>query len=147
MKCDHCHWSGHQGRWIEMGKSSEFVLACINPDVDRDDCPIGEIVCLGFQFKPGADVDLVVMPLKTICPECGEKMGYFGESQTLVGYFSPPGHNHDDNCQNRTYGCNNGHKITLSKRRKCSDSECDWTGKDECFCHPGKKVDEWPIEV
>lgn len=60
----------------------------------------------------------------------------------MIGYSSPPGHDHDDNCQTCLYTCKNGHKIKLSKRNTCP--ACDWKGKEECFCHKGKKVDEWP---
>lgn len=79
---------------------------------------------------------------------CGEDLhvetrdGRIMESTTLVGYLSPVGHNHDDNCLKRSYVCSNGHYQTLSKRRRCQ--VCDWVGKEECFCHSGKKVDEWP---
>ena len=81
------------------------------------------------------------------CPECGEKLSHSNEEgtwETLVGFMSPPGHDHNDNCLTRIYRCKNWHSITLSKRRRCSNPDCDWVGKDECFCHTGKKVDEWP---
>jgi len=78
------------------------------------------------------------------CPECGEKMDYDGEWETMVGFYSPPNHDHNDNCLIRVYRCKNGHTIKLSKRRRCPNPDCDWIGKDECFCHPGKKLDEWP---
>lgn len=97
--------------------------------------------------------------MKLICKECGEHMhpGTIGElwsnyppqyknqietRETLLGYHSPEGHEHDDNCLSRTYICTNNHKISVSKRRTCP--ACDWKGKEECFCHKGKKVDEWP---
>lgn len=78
------------------------------------------------------------------CEKCGEPIhdSGGGEYVTLVGHMSPPGHNHDDNCKIRSYVCSNGHMVAISKRRKCP--KCDWVGKSECFCHPGKKVDEWP---
>jgi hypothetical protein len=78
------------------------------------------------------------------CPKCNKKMKARWTEQTLVGYFSPPGHDHDDNCLSRTYRCTCGHSIHISLRRRCSNPDCDWVGKDECFCHKGKKVDEWP---
>ena len=82
--------------------------------------------------------------MELLCAKCGEKMEdlKYGESTTLVAYHSPPGHNHDDNCIKRSYGCRNGHMIEVSKRNKCP--ACDWVGKEECFCHDGKKYDEWP---
>lgn len=77
------------------------------------------------------------------CKECGEKIEqrndiWGGTFETLVGYHSPPGHNHDDNCRTRIYECKNGHSVKLSVRRRCD--ACDWVGKDECFCHLGKKI-------
>ena len=76
---------------------------------------------------------------------CGEPLKFlreFGTLTTYVAYYSPPGHNHDDNCLTRFYQCKNGHTTIVSKRRRCPI--CDWVGKETCFCHPGKKVDEWP---
>lgn len=64
------------------------------------------------------------------------------EGQTLVGYESPEGHEHDDNCLSRVYVCGNGHERKVSKRRSCP--ACDWKGKTSCSCHPGEKVDTWP---
>jgi len=82
------------------------------------------------------------------CPQCEEKLTYnsaYGESRTLVGYYSgEDGHNHDDNCIIRYYKCKNGHNIKLSIRRTCSKKGCEWKGSDECFCHEGKKIDRWP---
>jgi hypothetical protein len=69
-----------------------------------------------------------------------------GTMSTCVGYMSPPGHNHDDNCVTRQYDCSCGNKVIVSKRNRCSNPDCDWVGKDECFCHEGKKVEEWPDE-
>jgi hypothetical protein len=83
-----------------------------------------------------------------ICPECSEPMyvdpsaGYW---ETLVGYCSPPGHDHNDNCLKTVVVCSNGHQLRVSKRRRCNAEGCDWVGKEECFCHPGKKLDEWPV--
>ncbi len=83
------------------------------------------------------------------CPECG---GPFVRDlndgmvmSTLVAYYGPPGHHHDDNCHTAPYVCASGHRTTLSVRRRCSTPGCDWAGKDECnLCHPGKKLDAWP---
>lgn len=79
------------------------------------------------------------------CPECNGVMSHGGTSTTLVGYLSPPGHNHDDNCCKRTYRCENGHTMILSKRNRCD--KCDWVGSENCFCHKGNKVDQWPEEA
>ena len=64
------------------------------------------------------------------------------ESKTLVGYYSPRGHDHDDNCRNRVYVCEAGHRRNISKQNTCP--ACEWMGKLTCFCHPGEKVKEWP---
>ena len=77
------------------------------------------------------------------CPECGVETRSGGESQTLVGFMSPVGHDHDDNCRKRPYKCVNGHFWQESKQNRCSTPGCTWVGSDECFCHPGKKVKEW----
>jgi len=80
-----------------------------------------------------------------ICEICGEEMYWdTHEEQTCVGYYSPPGHDHDDNCRKRKYVCKNGHIKIVSKRNRCPNPDCDWVGQETCFCHPGKKVDEWP---
>lgn len=65
-----------------------------------------------------------------------------GYSETLVGFSSPPGHDHDDNCRVRIYRCEKNHIKRVSIRRRCH--KCDWLGKAECFCHEGSKVDDWP---
>lgn len=80
------------------------------------------------------------------CRECDEEVRDLGRGtwQTLVGYSSPPGHNHDDNCLHSTYGCVNGHEQEVYLRRSCPNPECDWRGKATCGCHPGEKVEEWP---
>lgn len=80
-----------------------------------------------------------------ICAICGLPMSWDGiTTMTAVGYDSEPEHDHDDNCLKRIYVCQNGHSVVVSKRRTCPFPGCDWKGKEECFCHPGKKVDEWP---
>lgn len=72
-----------------------------------------------------------------------------GESTTLVGFFSPPGHDHDDNCLTRLYHCSScGQNYSLSKRRSCTYPGCDWVGKAECsVCGGGPLLDKWPDEV
>ena len=83
------------------------------------------------------------------CEKCGEELfrtNALGVTfSTCVGYFYPEGHNHDDNCRIRTYTCKNNHVIRLSKRNRCPS--CSWVGKEECFCHEGSKLDEWPKEA
>lgn len=80
------------------------------------------------------------------CVECGDThlIQVGSETSTLVGYVSSNGHNHDDNCRIRQYRCSNGHINNYSVRQKCGRAGCDWRGKDSCFCHPGKKLEEWP---
>lgn len=80
------------------------------------------------------------------CPKCSEELkwikGY--EMSTLVGFYSEEGHNHDDNCSYRLYICKNDHTVKIYKQKKCCHPDCDWVGKEECWCHEGKKVKEWP---
>lgn len=77
------------------------------------------------------------------CEVCGEPMNHRTFTyETLVGYISPPGHNHDDNCKSREYRCKNNHTKRISRRNKCP--ACDWVGREDCFCHKDKKIDEWP---
>lgn len=78
-------------------------------------------------------------------PECAAMFASTsGTASTCVGSFSPPGHDHDDNCRSREYTCDDGHKSYFHRRNRCPNEDCDWVGKAECFCHPGPKVDEWP---
>ncbi len=79
--------------------------------------------------------------------ECGGTLRYDGRTMvTLVGYHSPEGHDHDDNCRTRYYGCEEcGVHRSISIRNRCSHPSCDWVGKATCFCHPGEKLDEWPM--
>ncbi len=81
------------------------------------------------------------------CVMCGSLMQPSGMiSETLVGVMRMPvGHDHDDNCLCQRYDCPNGHSIIMSKRRRCTDPECNWIGKAQCFCHPYLKLDEWPL--
>jgi hypothetical protein len=80
-----------------------------------------------------------------LCPDCGgQYVSESGTVTTLVASSSPPGHNHDDNCLKRIYTCQNGHRKLLSIRRRCNRSDCDWVGKDDCFC-TGPKINRWPV--
>lgn len=87
--------------------------------------------------------------MSILCEKCNEPLfsetDVMGET-TCVGFFSPPGHDHDDNCEKRAASCVNGHRISVSIRRRCPVEGCDWVGKLNCsICHPGtQKVDEWP---
>lgn len=83
----------------------------------------------------------------TNCPECNGKMGCYGTSTTLLGGTGPEGHSHDPNCHKRDYFCTEcDHRMVISKQVRCDFPGCNWVGEDECFCHPGKKVIEWPEE-
>ena len=75
------------------------------------------------------------------CPTCSLETRHTGTSTTLVGYGSPDGHDHDDNCWKRRYRCANGHEWIESRRTRCP--ACDWRGKETCHCHGGPKVDDW----
>lgn len=74
------------------------------------------------------------------CFVCGEKAEIFSVGSTLVGYVSPPGHNHNDNCIAVRMKCVNGHESTAIVRNRCLAPGCDWVGKERCFCHTGIKV-------
>lgn len=86
-------------------------------------------------------------PAAAIAPprfcHCGQPFAkWLSEGQTLVGYFSPAGHDHDDNCLHREYVCAAGHQTPFWLLRSCP--ACDWVGKTECFCNPGPKLLAWP---
>jgi hypothetical protein len=79
------------------------------------------------------------------CKTCNEPLVSMGEDiwQTCVGYQSPEGHDHDDNCMSRSALCSAGHSTTIALRRNCP--ACDWRGKAECrTCGGGIKLDAWP---
>jgi hypothetical protein len=104
------------------------------------------MIIIPGQKKPEPERRLAPVSLLNgvlVCNECSQLMIPSGEiSETLVGYPSPPGHDHDDNCECQIYTCPNGHRRKISKRRRCQ--KCEWVGKESCFCHDGLKVDEWP---
>lgn len=89
--------------------------------------------------------DDFICETKVLCPECGNVLSHGGTSNTLVGYYSEPPHNHDDNCYKREYRCSNGHRFLVSKQNKCPT--CDWVGKKTCACHVGEKDDRWTEEL
>ncbi len=86
---------------------------------------------------------------KVLCPTCGKPaIARYGIMETLVGYSvfvddNGKIHKHDDNCLKQNFSCSNDHVWKLSKRRRCNLDGCDWVGKEECLCHPGKKVDSF----
>ena len=77
---------------------------------------------------------------------CGKPfIRHGGTFSTLVGYgLNAEGHHHDDNCEKRTYVCEDGHRTILSRRQTCATPGCDWRGKEACGCHPSPKIDAWP---
>lgn len=67
------------------------------------------------------------------CPTCGEDSSVDlsrGYGQTLDGYYSPPGHDHDDNCKTYTFRCENGHEFPVIPLNECP--ACDWVGSSYC---------------
>ena len=79
------------------------------------------------------------------CPECREPASRTDWGATLVGYLSPAGHDHDDNCIRARLTCANGHTTTVMPQRKCPAEGCDWVGKTTCFC-TGEKSGIWTNE-
>ena len=77
------------------------------------------------------------------CNQCNEDLipqENTGGMVTCVAYYSPEGHDHDDNCKTRIYHCKNDHYVKLSIINTCPS--CDWKGKTDCFC--SIKIDKWP---
>lgn len=75
------------------------------------------------------------------CPDCGsEKIEVGDVCETLVGYCSPPGHNHDDNCRKARARCENGHEFAVRYQNRCPAPDCGWRGKTTCFCDTEKKI-------
>jgi len=77
------------------------------------------------------------------CSTCGGDLVRMsnGILETCMGFFSPPGHDHDDNGMSRTAWCAVGHVNHVSLRRSCHS--CEWKGKalgwDGAY-----KFEEWP---
>jgi hypothetical protein len=78
------------------------------------------------------------------CPECnGAFVRASGACETCVGFFSPPGHDHNRNCLTRDYVCAQGHQTKVALIRTCPADGCDWRGKTSCFCCK-RFVEAWP---
>ena len=79
------------------------------------------------------------------CNQCGLEVKHEGTLKTLVGkvpiFKHGPFHYHDDNCYTRHYICSCGNHWVESKKVRCE--VCGWIQREECFCHPGKKVSDW----
>lgn len=71
------------------------------------------------------------------CPICGRACESKDYSETLAGYNSPRGHDHDDNCRKFRFACRSGHHFSVRVRNICPTEGCDWKGKESCPCHPG----------
>ena len=76
-------------------------------------------------------------PILKSCLKCkSTKLTYIGFDSTLVGYFSEPPHDHDDNCKIHMWKCENGHALRERQLNICPVEGCGWVGKADCFCSP-----------
>lgn len=80
-----------------------------------------------------------------LCRECQDPMTLKEACQTLVGYFSPPGHDHDANCTTLTYRCPQGHQETLRIQKGCLADGCDWKGPNYCTVCNAANV--WDVDA
>lgn len=77
------------------------------------------------------------------CQECNAPMKIIAAGQTLVGFSSPPGHNHDANCMTITFACAADHRESMRLQRGCLVEGCGWRGDDYCVtCHEANIWDE-----
>ena len=67
-----------------------------------------------------------------LCPKCKTECACKGVETKLVGMYSPPGHNHDDNCKAGYFKCVCGCRFSVAIRSTCPTPGCDWKGKTEC---------------
>ena len=65
-----------------------------------------------------------------LCPTCKTRVFSYEYSETMVGYYSPDGHNHDDNCLKYSFNCWCGTSWVERKRNSCP--VCPWEGKLRC---------------
>ena len=80
--------------------------------------------------------------------KCNKKMKLIVETRTLVGFFSPEGHNHDDNCIVRKFVCFDCKESYKESRvNVCSAEGCNWSGKKACECHGGMKIKKWSDDL
>ena len=80
-------------------------------------------------------------PQEYPCSGCGKKVPGYICYMTCVGYYSPPGHDHDDNCCQMKFECPDCKlETTIAPRRKCPVEGCGWVGKQNCC---GDKVEWW----
>src|SRR5271169_3286198 len=71
-------------------------------------------------------------PLEFACPKCKKKCVCTDYGSTLVGYYSPPGHDHDDNCKTYYFMCECGNHFKISPINLCSNTDCYWEGQHDC---------------
>lgn len=79
---------------------------------------------------------------RAICPECkSDEVQTNGSFQTCVGFLSPPGHDHNNNCNITEFSCRDcDYAWKHAKRRRCPHPDCDFVTKETCFCFEGKAV-------
>lgn len=83
------------------------------------------------------------------CKTCGGPITHHvGDLSTLVGFIKHPNEDprcdHDDNCVLRIFRCDKEHNNDVHIRRICPNPDCDWKGKETCFCHEGAKIEDYP---
>ena len=82
-----------------------------------------------------------VEKLSVQCPVCNIECLSTHCSSTLVGYMSPKGHDHDDNCRKFDFTCSNNHHFKIRAQNTCP--ACDWKGSPVCYtCGDNVKVYE-----
>jgi hypothetical protein len=64
------------------------------------------------------------------CPVCKTPTKSRGYTTTCLAYYSPKGHNHDDNCRKFDFKCPKGHMFRVRVQNACPD--CEWVGKADC---------------
>jgi hypothetical protein len=103
----------------------------------------------GSLFVPTEEPPVSVTAIEPppACPHCGGPFAWGGlVCEKTVGHYSPPGHDHDDNCLTRSFHCVNGHLTRGSIQRSCSAPGCEWKGKVMCCGYNGgPKWTRWPI--
>jgi hypothetical protein len=89
---------------------------------------------------PNPKYDTLVSPelpnnvnkLTFACPVCGYVRSSDDYSETMVGFFSPKGHDHDDNCRKFRFRCKDSHGYIVRVRNTCPTEGCNWKGKENC---------------
>lgn len=74
------------------------------------------------------------------CDTCKNEIIITDWEETCVGYGGFPIEcDHDDNCMSIRFECScNLYSYVL--RRKCPNDNCDWQGREKCFCHKNEKT-------